>query len=266
VNTGNNLLFLVVSALLGFMTLSGILGWLNIRGLGMRIEVPDEIYRGIDTLVTVRLANHKHLPSFLLKVSVCGTSIDFHLLDRGGEESRAVVVRFPERGRLRIAMAEICSPFPVNFFVRCTRLIIDREILVFPAPASCPVAGNAGRTSDSGAVPKSAKGYEGEMAKIADYSGGEPLKLIHWRLSARHGALKVKELTATAQEPVVLDVETLAGRDVEGNLSCAAFLVNRLIRANRPVGLRLRDRMIAPAVSRAHRLRLLAELAVYDQD
>jgi uncharacterized protein (DUF58 family) len=247
------------------MTLSGILGWQNIRGLDVRLDVPDEIYRNLDTLVTVRLTNRKRLPSFLLTAKVCGATAAFHLLDRGGEERRAVVVKFPERGRMHIATAEICSPFPVNFFVRCTRLAIDRQVLVFPTPASCPVAGVADRASDSGALPTVAKGYEGEMTKIADYTGSEPLKLIHWRLSARHGALKVKELAATAQEPVVLDVETLAGRDMEGNLGCAAFLVNRLIRVNRPVGLRLRDRVIEPGTSRAHRLRLLAELAVYDQ-
>ncbi len=248
------------------MTLSGILGWLNIRGLDVRLDVPDEVYRGLDTLVTVRLANRRRLPSFLLKVKFYGTTVDFHLLDRGGEEKRSVVVKFPERGRTHITAAEICSPFPVNFFVRCIRCAVDRHVVVFPAPAPCPVAENVAHAAESGLLPAVAKGYEGEMAKISDYSGGEPLKLIHWRLSARHGSLKVKELTATAQEPVVLDVETLAGRSLEGNLSCAVFLVNRLIRMNRPVGLRLRDRLIAPAASRPHRLRLLTELAVYDQD
>ncbi len=248
------------------MALSGVLGWLNIRGLDARLDVPDEIYRGLDTLVTVRLANRKRLPSFLLTARVCGTTASFHLLDRRGGERRAVIVRFPERGRTHIATAEICSPFPVNFFVRCTRLAIDHQVVVFPAPAPCPVAGDGAHAAESGLLSTAIKGYEGEMAKISDYSGGEPLKLIHWRLSARHEALKVKELTATAQEPVVLDVEAFAGRDIEGNLACAAFMVNRLIRTNHPVGLRLGGRLIAPAVSRPHRLRLLGELAVYDQD
>ncbi len=190
------------------MALSGVLGWLNIRGLGVRLDVPDEIYRGLDTLVTIRLANRRRLPSFLLKVKLCGATVDFHLLGRGAEESRGVVVRFSERGRTHVDAVEVCSPFPVNFFVRCTRLSVDCPVLVFPAPVLCPVVGNVDHASESGPFPVADKGYEGEMAKISDYSGGEPLKLIHWRLSARHGTLKVKELTATAQEPVLLDVET----------------------------------------------------------
>jgi hypothetical protein len=61
VNTGNNLLYLLVSALLGFMAVSGVLGRWNLAGLGVRIEVPDEIYDGVPTLLTVRLANRKRL-------------------------------------------------------------------------------------------------------------------------------------------------------------------------------------------------------------
>ena len=107
------------------------------------------------------------------------------------------------------------------------------------------------------------KGYEGDVTKISDYSGAEPLKLIHWRLSAKHGELKVKELTASAQTPVIIDIAALQGRNLEENLSRAVFLINRLVRSNRPVGLKLRERMLAPAVSRTHRLRLLSELALY---
>ena len=31
------------------------------------------------------------------------------------------------------------------------------------------------------------KGFEGDVTKISDYTGTEPLKLVHWRLSAKHG-------------------------------------------------------------------------------
>ena len=89
------------------------------------------------------------------------------------------------------------------------------------------------------------------------------MKLIHWRLSAKHEEFKVKEMSATFREPVIIDIDAMPGSGVEERLSSAAFLVNRLIRANRPVGLKLADRTIPPALSREHRLGLLAELAVY---
>ena len=65
VNTGNNLLFLVVSAMLGFMAVSGLLGWMNIRGLSVSVRLPDEVYAGVQTLVSIRIQNGKgYYPPF----------------------------------------------------------------------------------------------------------------------------------------------------------------------------------------------------------
>ena len=253
--------------MLGFMAVSGILGWSNIRGLSVQVDLPDEIYCGRDTLVTVRLNNARRiLPSFLLRLNICGKSTDFTFINRRGTETDSLILSFPERGMQTIALAEICSPFPVNFFVRCNRLHLDRHCVIFPAPIFCPAAAAADKAGKVGAAPMSSKGYEGDVVKIVDYSGGEPLKMIHWRLSAKHEILKVKEMAGTAAEPVILDPQLLPGTTLEARLACGAFLVNRLIRANRPVGLKLREGIIAPAASRGHRLRLLTELAVYGKD
>lgn len=73
VNTGNNLLYLIVSALLGFMTVSGVAGWINIRGLELQVRLPDEIYAGQETFAYLVIANRKRfVPSFLLRVTVEG--------------------------------------------------------------------------------------------------------------------------------------------------------------------------------------------------
>jgi uncharacterized protein (DUF58 family) len=267
VNTGNNLLFLIVSALLGFMTVSGILGWLNIRGLQMRVELPDEIYAGVATLATIRLVNAKrHTPSFLLCSKLLGNTVTTYLLKSGAGETRSFVHTFPERGRLTIPSAEICSPFPINFFVRCRRAAPGLEFPVFPAPLGCAGGIHLDSALRYGDSPSFRKGNDGELSRIADYTGNEPMKLIHWRLSAKFEEFKVKEMSAASGEPVMLDIDSLPGRDLEEKLSHACFVINRLIGANRPVGLRLRDRVIGPALSREHRLNLLTEMAIYGKD
>jgi len=58
------------------------------------------------------------------------------------------------------------------------------------------------------------KGTRGTSTGLSPYSGGDPLKMIHWRLSARHDELKVKELSATAREPLVIDIDRLAGAEL----------------------------------------------------
>ena len=66
------------------MAVSGILGWHNIRGLKMWIELPDEIYAGLATLATVRLVNAKRFsPSFLLRIKILGKTVNFRSDKKG---------------------------------------------------------------------------------------------------------------------------------------------------------------------------------------
>lgn len=249
------------------MSVSGVLGWLNIRGMTVRADLPDEVYRGLETLVTVRLANGKRrFPSFLLKVKVLGETVDFDLLGRGEEGKNSFIFRFMERGEHSMAAGEIFSPFPINFFIRSRTVALNRRVTVFPAPLPSPLPPGSGGRERSGSMAACCKGYEGEMTKVADYSGAEPLKLVHWRLSAKHGELKVKEFASTTREPVILDIAAIPANTLEERLSRAVFLVNRLIKTARPVGLKLGERLIHPAASRDHRLRLLRELACHGKD
>ena len=267
VNTGNNLLFLVVSAMLGFMAVSGLLGWMNIRGLAVSVRLPDEVYAGVQTLVSIQIENRKRLlPSFLISASISGSPASFILLDPGVPVTGSLLLAFPGRGLHGVPLALISSPFPVNFFVRYIRVPVPGLFPVFPAPRpfTLPVPGG---TPDAGAAKSfPAPGYDGELAKISDYRSGESLRLIHWRLSAKHEDFKVKQMSATAADPVILELERIPGADLEERLCHCAFLVNRLVHGGRPVGLKLADRELAPASTRLHRLKLLGELAVYGQD
>lgn len=249
------------------MAVTGIAGWHNIRGLRIDITLPDEIYAGVATLAKVRLINRKaNSPSFIIRSTVLGNTVTTCLLNRGAWETDSFSHSFPERGIQTISWAEICSPFPVNFFVRRRRIPLNRKFPVFPAPL-----GNSGIIALESAMrragfPSHYRGETGELLRVADYTGNEPMKLIHWRLSAKHEKLKVKEMSSSSGEPVVIDIDSLPGRNLEERLSMACYLINRLIAANRPVGLKLNERTVAPSLSREHRLNLLAELAVYGKD
>lgn len=267
VNTGNNLLYLLVSALLGFMVISGILGKRNIEGLAINMAFAEEIYDRRPTLVTMRVENTKRfLPSFLLRISFLGQSATFFVIDRQKTSSKSLTLRLEGRGRHRVAEAQVTSIFPINFFVRRRPIPVEQQIVVFPEPRPCPsVSTDSGRKKGE-TTTTPFKGYEGEISRIADYRGGEPLKQIHWKLSARHGELKVKELSDSSFEPVILDLHSLPGTNLEKRLCCGSFLVNRYWRQKRPVGLKLGERIIPPAATRAHKLKLLTELATYGQD
>ncbi|HJV35434.1 DUF58 domain-containing protein [Geomonas sp.] len=267
VNTGNNLLFLIVSAMLGFMAVTGLLGWMNIRQLSVGVQLPDELYAGTQTLASIRIENRKRLlPSFLVTATLAGSPTSFLMLDPRSPQTGSLLLSFPRRGLQALPDARISSPFPVNFFVRFRMAEVNGSYPVFPAPRPFVAPLQGGKPDAGQATPSTAKGYEGDLAKISDYTGAESLKLIHWRLSAKHEVFKVKEMTATSQEPVLLEIDQLPGRDLDERLSHGSYLINRLMRNGRPVGLKIGDRVIAAGTTRTHRLKLLTELAVYGQD
>jgi len=264
VNTGNNLLYLIVSSLLGFMAVSGFLGWMNIRRIGVALHLPDEIYDGLDTLVSVRLENRKRLlPAFLIRVHVSGESVLFPLVEGSGAGSDAVTLKFRGRGRAWLESATVSSPFPINFFVRRRVVPLHVRVTVFPLPREIPGTDGPGAQEERGEAFFRRTGFGGDVAKIRDYTGSEPLKLIHWRLSARHENLKVKVLNSPCRAPLIIDVLSLPCGNLDQKLQSAAYLVNRAIRSGRPAGLRFGVRLIRPDLTRAHRLRLLTELALY---
>ncbi len=252
VNTGNNLLFLIVAALLAFMAVSGLCGWQNIKGLHAVMELSDELYAGRESFVTVRLENRKrYFPSFLLDLTVItGGSASFFMLPRNGNDSDLLSLTFFRRGRQAPIPAKLASPFPANFFVRWTGVPICSNCIVFPEPLPCDASELKEILRWQGGVSPQRKGTDGDLARIFDYTGAEPLKMIHWRLSARSQDLKVKEQTGTVLVPILLNPDNLPG-GMEERLSRAAWLVNLLIRDKQiPVGLQLGDNVIAPGLSR----------------
>jgi len=267
VNTGNNLLYLLVSALLGFMAVSGLLGRWNLAGLTLRCVPPEELYDGVPTLLGIELVNRRRrLPVCLLEVLLDGESVLFPLVEPGARRRKSLPATLHGRGWQTLPLAQVRSRFPINFFIRRLTLAIADPVLVFPAPRPCVEGAQPDPAGGHGATPNWQRGVEGEVSRIGEYRGGEPLKLIHWKLSARHDQLKVKELSAPSHAPVILDLAALPGIVLEERLRCASWLIGRFLRAGRPVGLRTGTSEIAPACGRAQKLRLLKVLALYGRD
>ena len=268
VNTGNNLLYLIVAALLAFMASTGFAGKRNIEGYQLELDAPDEVYAGITTLLTLRIANRRRfIPALLLRVELEDAAVLLPFLPAQATGSVTLPYCPPRRGHNHIAHLRISSPFPVAFFVRRHTFALDGDIIAFPAPRPLPYQLNAAGREARRPGPSSARrGNQGVVAGVYDYTGSEPLKRIHWRLSARHDSLKVKELESDASEPVIIVPEELPGANREERLSGAAWLIDRTLRSGRPVGLRLGQSVLAPGSGRDHKLKLLRALALVDAD
>ena len=136
--------------------------------------------------------------------------------------------------------------------------------MCFPGRSQRNWAGAGGTNpTAAGAGLRRDPGLSGELERISPYSGSEPLRMIHWKLSARSHDLLVKGFGRSVAAPLVIDLNLLAGEGIEERLSRAAWLVQRWVR-ERPVGIRLGDRVLPPGTGTQHGLMLLKELALHD--
>lgn len=257
----------MASALLGFMAISGILGKSNLSKIRISFTPPEEIYDGLPTLFSVNLKNNRRwLPIFLMEVVFHEQAVLFPLVDPGQSRSKSLEAVLNGRGVQRLARVTVRSRFPINFFIRSMVVPVDREVTVFPRPLPCRDPHQPDPGGMRGASAHWMKGQEGDVSHIGDYRGGEPLKLIHWKLSARHDRLKVKELSAATRTPVTIDLEAIPASGLEQRLSCCTYLITRMLRSGRPVGLRAGALDIPPDSSRQHKLMLLKVLATHATD
>lgn len=265
INTGNNLIYLIVAALLGLLLISGIFGKRNIAGIDVEISVPEEIYAGMRFPVSALLVNRrKRLPAFLMRVVIDGRTVLFPFVEGKGQAARLLDVTAPERGLQRVEGVHISSVFPFNFFVRSRKITKNVDFVVFPRPSKYGAQNLlTGEERYRNGTTANRKGDDSDIISLRDYLAGDPLKYIDWKASARTGTLKTKELAASLHPPVIIDVEKISGQNVEENLSAATFLILDLIRNNKPVGLKIGERLYKPDLSRIHKLRMLSALALY---
>lgn len=267
VNTGNNLLFLVVSGLLAFMCVTGYAGMLNIKGLTPKILPPAEIFAGSAARFGLSVQNGKRrAASFLIRLELHGgQGVTIPLVGPGASAEGGVSLTFPERGRTGVARITISSRFPVNFFTRWWTFTLDENFIVFPRllPWTPTIPGHDAERSGSSS--RQARGLDGELERIAGYSGSEPYRMIHWKLSARGEELVVKEFGRQAAPPLIIDLETLPGQGLEERISRAAWMVRRWVQ-ERPVGLVCGNRTIPAEAGHRQRVKLLTELATYGRD
>ncbi|HYL86583.1 MAG TPA: hypothetical protein VE263_20330, partial [Candidatus Angelobacter sp.] len=68
-NTGNNLLFLILASFIALVLMSGILSSISLSGVEMKLALPEHIFAGQPVRAQVELENQKlTLPSFSLRV------------------------------------------------------------------------------------------------------------------------------------------------------------------------------------------------------
>lgn len=261
VNTGNNLLYLIVSSLLSFMLVSGVVSLYNLRGLIVLLVPPEEVYAGDETAFRVVVKNVKRLPSFLVVVKKDKNACVFPFVPAKGETEDSLKLSFEKRGFYPAVRVEVSSPFPVGMFERFFELEVEVNLVVFPQllPVVGHFSGEGLQDRGWSLKHERRKGYE-ELYGVREYAG-EPPKLIHWKLSAKTGSLYVKDMIEESAPPIVLSLDMVEGT-LEERISRLSYLVVKYLSEGRAVGLKLGAKTLEPSSGSQQKRRLLTELAL----
>jgi len=268
VNTGNNLIYIIASALLSYMLVSGIFGRRNLLELDIELEIPLEVFAGTDTPIGIRVRNRrKFMPAFLIRVLIEGQQSIFSFINASSEQKQYCRMQFQNRGEYLIKNVYISSVFPFNFFSRYRKIEKALRLIILPKPRKCETIHFHDRqTRLRGETSTLTLGYDSDIVSIRDYTSGDPLKYISWKSTAKTGILKTKELSAVELQHVMIDFDKMDKKDLEHKISCVTFLVLKFVRSNIPVGLMIEGESFKPAATAAHKINLLRKLALYGQN
>ena len=206
-NTGQNLLYLILSMMISMLIVSLLLARNNLRRLSVQRNYPLEFYAGQNIQGTLEIHNGKRLfYSYAIGLHEViggpargGRDLKTHsyrsfamIVPPGKQTHCAIAINLPARGLYTIRQARIISRFPFGFFEKMRTAPEAAKILVFPRLipayallAHCP--------QFFGETETERKGRGGGIFGVRDYQSGDPARLIHWKISAKGHGIKLKE-------------------------------------------------------------------------
>jgi len=236
-NTGNNLLFLILSFLSASLVVGFFAGSICLRKLDVSMRFPETIFAGEKTTIMVNIRNRKLIfPAFSVVVEVRGKERERSVAADDLEAilpkwiakrlSAAPVVRrtlsyfvhvgarktveaqsehtFPNRGRLSIKDFELSTKFPFGFFRHRRRLPArEAELIVFPEVTELDID-TARIPLNIGQRSLNLRGSGHDLLSLRDYRPQDDLRHIDWKATAKTRQLTVREYAADDENLVTV--------------------------------------------------------------
>jgi len=220
VNTGNNLLFLILACMLAGILISGVLSRAVLTGIELKFDLPEHIFAGQPVLAELELRNEKQMwPSFSLRVAgdakknpagILTRSVFFPYIPKKSAARLKVELNFPHRGVCRQDAFAIRTRFPFGFFEKTRRVDSPIEIVVYPhvLPAAqlydvLPLL--------SGEMTSFFRGRGHELHSLREYVSTDSARSVDWKVTAKSQRLMVREFTREDERRVMLIFDPFAG-------------------------------------------------------
>jgi uncharacterized protein (DUF58 family) len=287
INTGNNLLYLLLGWLLSFIIASGILSELTLRGLRVERRPPPRVFAGQPFLMEVVIHNDKpRHASFSIEVEdlLAGAPLDkrcyFLKIPATRQQRTSYRHTFVRRGLYAFDGYRLATKFPFALFRKSRDVAAPLEVLVYPARVAVPRPPPRAQSHGDTAVAR--LGRRGEFFGLREHRSGDDHRDVHWRSSARSGRLLVREYEDELARRVVIVVDNAlpdAVREaiadgplppadeaqvtaLERAISYAASLAATYLEVGWTVELVARGAHVAAGIGRVHEVRIARALAL----
>ena len=197
VNTGNNLLYLILGMMLSLIIVSGILSEQSLRKISVDWRFPIRIFAQQPVPVEVRITNGKRfLPSFSFRVDA-GTdpaqSVYTFKLSAHQSTAFAHTTRFEKRGWQTLPPLRFHTTFPFGFFHKSLIRPPLRTVLVYPRVLPVPPSFEWMSSRPGQDHEYRQRGSGATLHNLRDYTPLDDARGIHWKASARESKLLLKE-------------------------------------------------------------------------
>jgi uncharacterized protein (DUF58 family) len=248
--SANNLLFLIVAAMMATLLVSGLVSRLCLAELHLDFLVPDHVPAGRTVPGRLYVRNEKwFIPSFSIRVEaqrdpdspILKSGVYFPLIPSRATLEETMDVTFPKRGRYQQNSFAFSTSFPFGFLEKTARVTLRRETIIYPSIDPQPGFDDllAGIT---GEIETHYRGLGRDFYRIRPYEAFESARHVDWKATARTGSIQVREF-AREQEQII---EIFLDRDIPADLdpwfehcvNCCAFLAHRLSSAGASIHFR----------------------------
>ena len=228
INSGLNLLYLMFGGMLGYLLISGVLSGSAIRGLRLRRGVSFRAFALSPFEVLVHVTNIKRKsPSIGVIVEESLTPAHQGKANTSRQKALAAIVapdetqslrmtfRLPRRGLHTFGPFHVATTYPFGFFSKSLSWGAAQELVVYPALGRIKrLLFAKGGTSQWQRRRQSHTpfGHE-EFHALREYLPGDNPKWIHWRSSARHSKLMVRDLESEDSRQVTLLLDAFVPED-----------------------------------------------------
>jgi uncharacterized protein (DUF58 family) len=241
-NTGNNLLYMIVAAMLGAILVSGFASAMVLRGLHLDVRLPEHVFAGQMQKARIVVRNSRRwVPSLSIQViaakpkvkrkrwwrkspppkishALFDASVYFPIVPAGKEVSAEIELSFDARGRYQQEGFLLATRFPFAFLTKTRRIPLEREIVVYPrveladeALEALPIVSGEFEAFQRG------RGYD--LHLIREYMPEDSARHVDWKATARTGSLKVREFSREDE----YKVRIVFDNPMSGTLSCEAY-------------------------------------------